>query len=156
VCSSDLWTKVAIRILIQGYRTQESGKDIADKLGCTSKAVHNMAFALDLCKKINKSTMQKGKPYPLTKQRLYKIYNGMKSRCYHKTNGVYKYYGGKGIKVDDAWRESFDAFSDWAMKNGYQQNLFLCRKDTTGDYTPSNCKWDSSRRTKPRHIQLKI
>lgn len=73
--------------------------------------------------------------------RLYAIWHGMKGRCYNKSHTHYNKYGGRGITICDEWLNSFQAFCDWAIQNGYSDNLTLDRKDTNGNYEPSNCRW---------------
>lgn len=72
--------------------------------------------------------------------RLYSIWSSMKARCETKTNGSYKNYGAKGIKVCEPWRD-FSIFKDWALSNGYEDSLTIERMDIKGNYEPSNCKW---------------
>lgn len=73
--------------------------------------------------------------------RLYRIYTGMKTRCYNANYDGYPLYGGKGIKVCAAWLEDFAAFKSWAESNGYDDTLTLDRIDGTKDYSPDNCRW---------------
>lgn len=72
--------------------------------------------------------------------RLFNIWENMRARCYCKTNKVYKWYGGKGIKICDEWSE-FIPFKDWAMLHGYTDDLTIDRINPDGDYEPLNCRW---------------
>lgn len=73
--------------------------------------------------------------------RLHKLWMAMKSRCHYTGDTDYKYYGGRGISVCEEWDKSFEAFRDWAIKNGYNDTLSLDRKDCNGNYSPGNCQW---------------
>ncbi|MGF0064288.1 hypothetical protein ACQRCQ_03305 [Lachnospiraceae bacterium SGI.085] len=67
----------------------------------------------------------------------------MKKRCYQPTSAGYKNYGGRGITVCDEWISSYESFRDWALANGYTDELTLDRKDSNGNYNPSNCRFAS-------------
>lgn len=73
--------------------------------------------------------------------RIHKIWDNMKARCYNQKNNRYQYYGGKGITVCDEWKNSFEEFYIWAMKNGYTDELTIDRKDINKKYEPDNCRW---------------
>lgn len=75
--------------------------------------------------------------------RLYKIWEGMKARCNNKHDTNYSYYGGRGISICNDWANDFMAFYDWAIKNSYTDDLTIDRKDSNGNYEPSNCKWST-------------
>ena len=85
-----------------------------------------------------------------SKTRLSRVWRGMLGRCYTKTAGGYKNYGERGITVCDDWRNDFQAFYDWAMANGYDENApfgecTIDRIDVNGNYEPSNCRWISNK-----------
>lgn len=74
--------------------------------------------------------------------RLYKIWQDMKRRCESPVELSYKNYGGRGIKVCQEWSE-FQPFMDWALNNGYQEDLTIDRINVNGNYEPNNCKWST-------------
>lgn len=87
------------------------------------------------------------KTHGLSNTKLYRKHLSMIERCYKKYNKSYKDYGGRGIKVCDEWigENGFLNFYKWAMENGYEGGLTIERKDTNGNYEPSNCCWVSNR-----------
>ena len=75
----------------------------------------------------------------------------MRRRCYSKSFDSYKYYGAKGIKVDDEWKDDFNSFAHWAYNNGgyydqpketcYGDLLSIDRIDSKKNYFASNCQF---------------
>ena len=74
-------------------------------------------------------------------KRLYKCYHAMKTRCLNPRDRNYARYGGRGITVCQEWLKGFDYFYQWALQNGYADNLTLDRRNNDGNYEPSNCRW---------------
>ncbi len=77
----------------------------------------------------------------LSGEKLYKVWNTMRRRCYVPTDKKYKSYGARGIIVCDEWLNDYMVFREWAMSNGYKENLSLDRIDNDGNYEPNNCRW---------------
>lgn len=73
--------------------------------------------------------------------RLYSIWQDMKNRCNNPNLANFDRYGGRGIKVCDEWMKSFESFRDWALNNGYSDDLTIDRIEVDGDYEPYNCRW---------------
>lgn len=76
-----------------------------------------------------------------TDTRLYGIWCGMKRRCHNQKDEGYSTYGARGITVCDEWRNSYEAFRDWAVAHGYGDGLTIDRQNNDKGYSPDNCRW---------------
>lgn len=73
--------------------------------------------------------------------RLYNIWRDIIRRCESTTRYAHEYYHDKGITICEEWRNDFLAFYNWAMNNGYSDDLTIDRIDTDKNYEPNNCRW---------------
>ena len=94
--------------------------------------------------RIRKSNTERTK-YNCRNNRLYRIYYGMKSRCYNQKDYHYKDWGGRGIAICDEWNDSFEVFQEWALSHGYKKELSIDRINNDGNYCPENCRWATSK-----------
>lgn len=70
----------------------------------------------------------------------YQSWIEMRTRCHNPQSDSYGDYGGRGIRVYEHWRESFDNF--WAdMGSTYGAGLTIDRINVNKGYEPSNCQW---------------
>lgn len=70
----------------------------------------------------------------------YHIWTGMKQRCSNRRHRDYFRYGGRGIRVCEEWRSSFDTFvNDMGVRPSALHSLDRINND--GNYEPRNCRW---------------
>lgn len=91
--------------------------------------------------------------------RLYTCWQDMRARCGNPKNKRYKNYGGKGVVVCNEWINNFENFQEWALSNGYSDELTLDRINVDGDYAPLNCRWtaietQANNKTNCRYIEF--
>lgn len=74
-----------------------------------------------------------------SKTRLYKCWTDMVGRCVKENSKMYQKYGAKGIRMCKEWSDSYLAFKEWAVENGYTGEQSIRRRNNSGSYTPENC-----------------
>lgn len=74
----------------------------------------------------------------------YSTWSRMISRCHSPNNPCFKNYGGRGIKVHEAWRSDFAAFLKHVGSRpgpGYSIDRY---PNNDGNYEPGNVRWATS------------
>jgi hypothetical protein len=74
---------------------------------------------------------------------LHKLWMGIMSRCYNPNVNTYKYYGARGIKMHDEWKENPQLFFDYieALPNYGREGYTLDREKNNKGYEPGNLRW---------------
>lgn len=85
-------------------------------------------------------------------QRLYTIWQAMKARCTYEKHPRFSYYGGRGITICPAWMV-WGNFKEWALFNGYGEDLTIDRIDSDKGYEPDNCRFISKSENSRKAIQ---
>lgn len=70
----------------------------------------------------------------------YRLWANIKNRCYNVKYAGYKDYGGRGIRVCDEWRNSFESFYKY-IGNRPSASHSLDRINNDGNYEPGNVRW---------------
>ena len=89
----------------------------------------------------------------------YRIWSGIRSRCYDPNSSVYRWYGAKGIRMDPRW----DSFEEFLKDMGPRPfvGAEIDRKDSDGAYALPNCRWVTkkenckNKKTKPDEMMGK-
>lgn len=109
------------------------------------QACHLKSGHTQSCGCIHKENISKlFKTHGDTDTRLYRIYHAMITRCYNENQPSKKYYVDKDIIICNEWLDKENGylnFKNWALQNGYQDNLSIDRKDVNDNYKPDNCRW---------------
>ena len=77
-----------------------------------------------------------------THTRLHKIWESMIARCEYEKHPYFADYGGRGVTVCEEWHD-YLTFRNWAMSNGYSDDLTIDRIKNEDGYNPNNCKWST-------------
>ncbi len=80
----------------------------------------------------------------------YKVWKGMKKRCYNKNDKRYNHYGERGIVVCDKWKDNFPAFYEDVGPRPTDKHS-IGRIDNNGNYEPGNVQWEEAEHQARNH-----
>lgn len=101
--------------------------------------VHGTVKACHACtaERVSKQNSIKATKHGMSGSGLYQSWKCMKSRCKDKTHPLYSKLD---IDYFEPWKD-FEVFKDWALGNGWQEDLTIDRIDSSKGYYPDNCQW---------------
>lgn len=74
----------------------------------------------------------------------YKAWQLIKNRCNNPKSRDYQFYGGRGIRLNDTWLNSFEEFYAHLGPRPTAQHS-VDRINTNGNYEPGNVRWATSK-----------
>ena len=74
---------------------------------------------------------------------MYYRWQGIKARCLNPKSNVYKYYGARGIRICDEWKNDFKSFLTYVsgLPHYGEKGRSIDRIDNDGNYEPGNVRW---------------
>jgi hypothetical protein len=75
----------------------------------------------------------------------YRAWVNLKQRCLNPDHHAYANYGGRGIHVDPAWENDFEAFYDHVGPKPSDEHSLDRFPNMNGNYEPGNVRWATKR-----------
>ena len=72
--------------------------------------------------------------------KLCKLWRALKYRTSEKAIDKHRYFD-RGIVVCEEWKNNWFSFREWAINNGYREDLQIDRIDNSKGYFPENCRF---------------
>lgn len=92
---------------------------------------------------LNEVRGESTRTHGMSRTRVYRIWKAMVKRCENPNGPKWHRYGGRGISVDPAWRNSFEQF--FADMGHPPDGLSIERKDNDAGYSKGNCVWATAK-----------
>lgn len=89
------------------------------------------------------TTSKRVKIHGKSQTKTFHIWAQMHARCKNPNSQRYLSYGGRGIKVDEAWNEYLNFLKDMGECPG--NGFSIDRINNDGNYEPGNCRWASNK-----------
>jgi len=93
-------------------------------------------LSIEKTREIGRATRKHGLSY----SSIYRTWKAMIDRCKNPKSVAFDNYGGRGIEICKEWLD-LECFSVWARSNGWKEGLSIERRDSNGNYEPSNVEF---------------
>lgn len=119
---------------------------------CNNRECNNI-FVGEIYRVENQKTrscgcLKTGNPtHNMSKTSEYRIWQGIKKRCYNPKHKQYHRYGGRGITVCDRWLDKAKGFANFYEDMGSRPFLKaqIDRIDNSKGYCKENCRWTTNK-----------
>lgn len=134
--------KINNLIVIECNREKDKSNHYISKVRCKCGKEFYVRDTLLINKKIKSCNSCSNIKYKhgMTNTRIFNIWQGMKQRCKDNHIKNFKVYKARGITVCKEWEDDFINFYNWAIHNGYKDNLSIDRIDNDKGYNSLNCR----------------
>ncbi len=106
------------------------GKDVNGKYQttkgiyqCVCGNIKEIVISRVICGNVKSCGCFKYSQNGLSRHPLYYIWSGIYDRCYLEHYEPYPLYGGRGVEMCEEWQNSFMAFFNWCMNNGWKKGM---------------------------------
>ena len=90
---------------------------------------------------------KRSKTHGMTRSKIYRTWQGIKTRCFNQNNHKYSNYGGRGIAMFPEWINDFQKFYEYVSKLPHygEDGYSLDRIDNNGNYEPNNLRFATTK-----------
>lgn len=129
--------------LLRQLPSERGHRKVEARCSCGLVRIVNLASIISgqsrSCGQCRRSML--GRKHGKWKSTEYTIWSQMKQRCFNPKSPSYYNYGGRGIKVCESWKNSFEEFFSDVGNRPSKLHTLDRFPNNDGNYEPSNIRW---------------